>query len=121
MTRRNRFYFSFHHRKKLFYVISSMILSSVLLFTGLFDIMVVTLLQNPNLSTHKFMKTAMVRIILYKSKHATNDLHYFTDTPHNFILSRILWIYSLARIKELRLSRTISRRWRYVIVHGRAQ
>ena len=61
MKRKNRFYLSFHHRKKLFYVISSMILSSVLLFTGVFDIMVVLLLQNPNLSTHKFMKTVMVR------------------------------------------------------------
>lgn len=61
MKRKNRFYFSFHHRKKLFYVISSLVISSGLLFTGIFDIMVVCLLQNPNLSTHKFMKTVMVR------------------------------------------------------------
>lgn len=52
---------TFHHRKKLFYAISSLILSSVLLFIGIFDIIAVTVLQNPNLSTHKFMKTVMVR------------------------------------------------------------
>jgi hypothetical protein len=61
MKRRNRYYLTFHHRKKLFYVISSLILSGVLLFIGMFDIIAVTVLQNPNLSTHKFMKTVLVR------------------------------------------------------------
>ena len=66
MKRRNRYYWTFHHRKKLFYTISSLIVSSVLLFTGIFDIIAVTLLQNPNLSTHKFMKTIMVKRTCHK-------------------------------------------------------
>ena len=77
MKRRNRYHLTFHHRKKLFYAISSLIISSVLLFTGTFDIIAVTLIQNPNLSTHKFMKTIMVREYIIKLINAKTSTEIF--------------------------------------------
>ena len=112
MRRRNRYYLTFHHRKKLFYAVSSLIISSVLLFTGIFDIIAVTALQNPNLSTHKFMKTIMVRtwLILWICSIVISPI----DTTCNNVLSCILWLHSLTWIKVVHLIKHVTRSWRYV-------
>lgn len=109
MKRRNRYYLTFHHRKKLFYAISSLILSSVLLFIGIFDIIAVTVLQNPNLSTHKFMKTVMVRkrIIINLMLRFYSESFFFCRyyTQSRFIL------HSLASFTHMNQSLISYQRW----------
>lgn len=116
MRRRNRYYLTFHHRKKLFYAVSSLIISSVLLFTGIFDIIAVIVLQNPNLSTHKFMKTIMVRKWLILWICSIVILFFFflhIDTTCNNVLSCILWLHSLTWIKVVHLIKHVTHSWRY--------
>lgn len=48
------------HRKKLFYVISSLLLAVALLCTGVLDLLFLLVAQRPDLTTHKSVTTIMV-------------------------------------------------------------
>ena len=53
-------YQSFHYRKKLFYVLSSFLLSITLMCTGVFDLVFLLALERPDLTTHDGLATVMV-------------------------------------------------------------
>lgn len=58
--KRDRFYRSFSHRKKLFYVISSLLLSIGLMWTGVIDLILLLVLEKPEKTTHNAVATVMV-------------------------------------------------------------
>ncbi len=65
---RNTFYQTFHYRKKLFYVLSSFLLSIALMCTGVFDLITLLAFQRPDLTTHKAMATIMVSLLGLSAK-----------------------------------------------------
>lgn len=58
--KRDRFYKSFSHRKKLFYVVSSLLLSIGLMWTGIIDLVLLLVLEKLEITTHNAVTTVMV-------------------------------------------------------------
>lgn len=61
--RPNLLYKSFHHRKKIFYVIFSILLSIGLIIVDVYDMAVLLTLQRPDVTTHNAVDSIMVRIV----------------------------------------------------------
>lgn len=68
---RNTFYQTFNYRKKLFYVVSSFLLSIALMCTGVFDLTCLLAFERPDLTTHNAMATIMVRLLEITSNRIT--------------------------------------------------
>lgn len=58
--KRDGFFKSFSHRKKLFYVVSSLLLSIGLMWTGIIDLVLLLVLEKPEKTTHNAVTTVMV-------------------------------------------------------------
>ena len=62
--RPNLLYKSFHHRKKIFYVMFSILLSIGLIISDVYDMAMLLTLQKPDVTTHKAINIIMVRVVL---------------------------------------------------------
>ena len=63
--RANLLYKSFHHRKKVLYVVLSILLSAGLTIADLYDLTVLLSLHRPDLTTHNAVDSLMVRQVFH--------------------------------------------------------
>lgn len=56
-------YQSFIYRKRLFFVVSSLFLSTGLLLAAMFDLIILLALERPDDTTHSGLTTVMVRVL----------------------------------------------------------